>query len=93
MEVGNSSDVPGITGHGACAESGRVVDKIGNDHFDDLQWKQPSRVRVVEGIWVINVLDVREFSSGNGLVEVGDSGDVPGGTGQGAGAEAGCIVD
>ena len=64
MEVGNSGSVPGITGHGARAETGYVVDKGGNDHFDDLQGKQTDRAHVAEGIRAINVLDVRAFSSG-----------------------------
>ena len=78
MEVGNSGNVPRITGQGARAETGCVVDKIGNDHFDDLQGKQTNRVRVVERIRTIEILDMRAFSSGKGLVEVGNSGDVPG---------------
>jgi len=93
VEVGNSGNVPGITGHAARAETGRVVDKVGNDHFDDLQGKQTNRVRVVEGIGIINVLNVEALSSGKGMVEVGNSGDVPGVTYQGAGAEAGHIMD
>ena len=39
MEMRNSGDVPGVTGHGACAETACVVDKIGDDDFDDLHGK------------------------------------------------------
>ena len=37
MEMGNGSDVPGVAGPGACAETLYVVDQLGDDDFDDLQ--------------------------------------------------------
>ena len=37
MEMGNGSDVPGVAGQGACAETLYVVDQLGDDNFDDLQ--------------------------------------------------------
>ena len=36
MKVGDSGDVPGVTGQGACDETGLVIDKMSDDHFDDL---------------------------------------------------------
>jgi hypothetical protein len=39
MEMGNGDDVPGVTGQGACAETAPVVDKMLDDHFDDLLGK------------------------------------------------------
>ena len=39
MEMGNGGDVPGVTGQGACAETARIVDEMGDDHFDDLLGK------------------------------------------------------
>jgi len=37
--MGDRGDVPGVTGQGACDESIHVVDKVGDDHFDDLGGK------------------------------------------------------
>ena len=39
MKVTDSSDIPGITGQAACAEAERVVEKMADDHFDDLLGK------------------------------------------------------
>ena len=39
MDVRNSSNVPRETGSGACEETEPVIDKVGDDHFNDLQWK------------------------------------------------------
>ena len=39
MEVRDGSNVPGITGQGACAETAYVVGKIGDDHFDEFERK------------------------------------------------------
>jgi hypothetical protein len=36
MKVTDGGDVPGVASQGACEETVRVVDKVGNDHFDDL---------------------------------------------------------
>ena len=35
MKVGDGSDVPRVTGHGARCEAARVVNEVGDDHFDD----------------------------------------------------------
>ena len=43
MEVKNSGDVPGVTSHGARAETVNVIDKVGDDHFGDLQGKPGGR--------------------------------------------------
>ena len=45
MEVGNGDGVPGITGHSACAETGRVIEDIGDDGFDEIQGKPGGRRR------------------------------------------------
>ena len=37
VEVRDSGNVPGVTGQGACYKTGRVIDKVGDYHFDDLQ--------------------------------------------------------
>ena len=34
--MGENDDVPGTTGEGACEEAGLIIDKMCNDHFDDL---------------------------------------------------------
>jgi len=39
MEMRDRGDVPGITGEGACKEATCSIDKMGDDHFDDLQGK------------------------------------------------------
>ena len=39
VEVGDSDDVPGMTGHGACAETAHIVGEISYDHFEDLRGK------------------------------------------------------
>ena len=39
MEVRDSSNVPGVTGQGACEEAAYVVGKIGDDNFDNFQRK------------------------------------------------------
>jgi hypothetical protein len=39
VEMGNCGDIPGVAGHGTCAKSAIVVDKIGEDIFDDLLGK------------------------------------------------------
>ena len=36
MKVGDGSDVPRVTGHGAHQEAASVVNEVGNDHFNDL---------------------------------------------------------
>ena len=36
MKVGDSGNVPRVTGHGACQEAGCVVNEVGDDHFHDL---------------------------------------------------------
>jgi len=46
MEMGNSGDVPGTTGHGTCAESACVVYNIGNDRFEEIQGKADGRETV-----------------------------------------------
>jgi len=43
MKMRNSGDVPGGTGQGACAKTAHVVDKIGDDRFDNLPRKPGSR--------------------------------------------------
>ena len=43
MEVGNGSDVPGITSHGACAKAVHVIEEIGDDDLDKLQGKPCGR--------------------------------------------------
>jgi len=45
MEVRDGSDVPRVTGQGACAETADVVAKICDDHFDDLQGEPGGRRR------------------------------------------------
>jgi len=47
MEVRNGSDVPGVTGKGACAQTEYVVGKIIDDDFDDLQGEPGGR----RGAW------------------------------------------
>ena len=37
VEMRNSGNVPGAAGQGACVEAARVVDKIGDDNFDELK--------------------------------------------------------
>ena len=37
VEMGDSGDVPGITGLRAYAETADVVDEVADNHFDDLQ--------------------------------------------------------
>jgi hypothetical protein len=39
MEMGNGGNVPGVTGQGAREETARIVDEMGDDHFDDLLGK------------------------------------------------------
>lgn len=39
MKMRNSGDIPRVAGQSACAETARVVSKIGNDHFDKFQGK------------------------------------------------------
>jgi len=52
MEVGNSGDVPGVTGQGACAETACVVSKIGGDHSEDIQGKADGRgIVCCRGLW------------------------------------------
>ena len=46
IEMRNSGDVPSVTGRGACAETVRVVDKIGDDQLNDLHRKSVCRGRV-----------------------------------------------
>ena len=41
MEMGNSGDVPGVTGQGACAETVFVVDEMCEDDLDDILGKPP----------------------------------------------------
>ena len=43
VEMGNSGNVPGVTGHGARAETAYIVDKICDDHFDKLKGKPGGR--------------------------------------------------
>ena len=45
MEVRDSGDIPGVTGQGARPETASVIDKIGNDDFDDLKGKPGGRGR------------------------------------------------
>jgi len=37
MEVRDCGGVPGVTGQGARAETEHVIDKVGDDHLDDLR--------------------------------------------------------
>lgn len=39
MEMGDSSDVPRVTCHGARQEAVRVVNEVGDDNFDDILWE------------------------------------------------------
>jgi hypothetical protein len=43
VEMGNCGDIPGVAGHGTCARSAIVVDKIGEDIFNDLLGKPVGR--------------------------------------------------
>ena len=45
MEVRNGGDVPRVAGQGACAETAFVIDKIGDDYFNDLLWEPSGRGR------------------------------------------------
>ena len=39
MEMRSSGDAPGVTGQVAGAETGHIIDEVGDDHLDDLQGK------------------------------------------------------
>jgi len=39
VEVRNSGHVPGAGDHGTYEKTARVVDKVGDNHFDDIQGK------------------------------------------------------
>jgi len=39
VKMRDRGDVPGVTRQGACEETARVIDEMGNDHFDDLERK------------------------------------------------------
>jgi len=39
MEIRGGGDVPGVTGQGTRQKAAGVVDEMGDNHFDDLQWK------------------------------------------------------
>jgi len=43
METRDGSDVPGVTGQGACEKAVYVVGKVGDDLLDDLQWESAGR--------------------------------------------------
>jgi len=43
MEVRNGGEIPGVAGQGAGEETGYVVDKMGNNDFDNSQGKPGSR--------------------------------------------------
>lgn len=52
MEMGSGDDVPGVTGLGACEEAACIIDKVGNDHFDDLLGESRGRGRACHrGFW------------------------------------------
>jgi len=52
MEAGNGGNVPGITGQGACVETGRIIDQMGDDNSDDLQGKPGGRGQTCgRGFW------------------------------------------
>jgi hypothetical protein len=50
VEMGNGGDVPGVTGKRTCAEIALVIDKIGDDHLDDLQGEPGGRGRACRRI-------------------------------------------
>ena len=39
VKTRDRGDVPGVTRQGACQETARVIDEVGDDHFDDLERK------------------------------------------------------
>ena len=39
VKMRDGGDVPGVTRQGACEETARVIDEVGDDHFDDLERK------------------------------------------------------
>jgi len=45
MEVRNGGNVPGVAGQCACAEAAGVVNKIGDDDFDELEGQPGGRGR------------------------------------------------
>ena len=45
MKAGGGGDGPGITGQRACEEAGFVIDKMSDDHFDDLLGEPGGRGR------------------------------------------------
>ena len=45
VEMGNDDNVPGVAGQGAREETGCIVDKMGDDHFDYFRGKPGSRGR------------------------------------------------
>ena len=45
VKMRNGGDVPGVTGQGACAETGYVIGKASDDDFDHLQGKSGGRER------------------------------------------------
>ena len=49
MEMRDRGDVPGITGEGACKEAACIIDKMGDDHFNDLQGKFCGGRRACDG--------------------------------------------
>ena len=60
--------------------------------FEKEHGKQTSHLRVMEGVGPFKVLDMGICPGGKGVSEVGNGGNVPGITGQGACAEVGRIV-
>ena len=49
MKVRNGGHVPGAAGHRTREKTARVIDKVGYNHFDDLQGKSDSRGRACRG--------------------------------------------
>ena len=39
VKMRDGGDVPGVTGQGTCEETFRVVDEVGDDHFDNFERK------------------------------------------------------
>ena len=49
VEVRNGGEIPGVAGQGAREETGYVVDKMGDDDFDNFQGKPSGRGRPSPG--------------------------------------------
>jgi len=43
MEIRDGGNVPGVTGQGTRQKAAGVVDEMGDNHFDELQWKLGGR--------------------------------------------------